>query len=535
MQAKDKRIQELQDANAELTDRVHDAETRADTNTALADRQRRTCETLQASLDKEAKLRAEEATAAQHAQSVAEDAMHRHEARIQELEASLAEARSTVSRIQDGASQAERATQVAVKARTRSESLVENLKRNVRATGGHVVWCGVSTRAKHASPHHMGVFAQVEASEEQLAELKQEAQQAHAATAASQRDVARLEGQVAALRHAHDDTSQRLVAAEDRIAELRVHHAALHVGLCTRIDPAFALCVWLCVVVAVSVCLCVVDVPQSQLSDTKQAHHTTLRELERERDSSQQLEEQLTAAQADAATAQSQLSAATAMQADLRAALDDTADELHAAQDAAQQATSALSTARRDLAAAAQERDAAVDEAAALQKRVAGLSDDLHRAEATERRLRSRLTAEGQGVDQVRAELEEELAVTAALREQLKSVEVDRDALRREKGRAEVRPLALAQPGCVCGAVVTLSWGSLLLCVDVECGCVVVAVRHTTGGAQAGAGAAAIKRGRTAHRSAASCGRSASTTCRNVRAAASRGGSRPIQGAGGGT
>ena len=67
MQAKDKRIQELQDANAELTDRVHDAETRADTNTALADRQRRTCETLQASLDKEAKLRAEEATAAQHA------------------------------------------------------------------------------------------------------------------------------------------------------------------------------------------------------------------------------------------------------------------------------------------------------------------------------------------------------------------------------------------------------------------------------------------------------------------------------------
>ena len=229
----------------------------------------------------------------------------------------------------------------------------------------------------------------------------------------------------------------------------------------------FALCVWLCVVVAVSVCLCVVDVPQSQLSDTKQAHHTTLRELERERDSSQQLEEQLTAAQADAATAQSQLSAATAMQADLRAALDDTADELHAAQDAAQQATSALSTARRDLAAAAQERDAAVDEAAALQKRVAGLSDDLHRAEATERRLRSRLTAEGQGVDQVRAELEEELAVTAALREQLKSVEVDRDALRREKGRAEVRPLALAQPGCVYGAVVTLSWGSLLLCVDV--------------------------------------------------------------------
>ena len=291
----------------------------------------------------------------------------------------------------------------------------------------------------------------------------------------------------------------------------------------------------MCLCVCVSVCLCVVDVPQSQLSDTKQAHHTTLRELERERDSSQQLEEQLTAAQADAATAQSQLSAATAMQADLRAALDDTADELHAAQDAAQQATSALSTARRDLAAATQERDAAVDEAAALQKRVAGLSDDVHRAEATERRLRSRLTAEGQGVDQVRAELEEELAVTAALREQLKSVEVDRDALRREKGRAEVRPLALAQPGCVCGAVVTLSWGSLLLCVDVECGCVVVAVRHTTGGAQAGAGAAAIKRGRTAHRSAASCGRSASTTCRNVRAAASRGGSRPIQGAGGGT
>ena len=281
MQAKDKRIQELQDANAELTDRVHDAETRADTNTALADRQRRTCETLQASLDKEAKLRAEEATAAQHAQSIAEDAMHRHEARIQELEASLAEARSTVSRIQDGASQAERATQVAVKARTRSESLVENLKRNVRATGGHVVWCGVSTRAKHASPHHMGVFAQVEASEEQLAELKQEAQQAHAATAASQRDVARLEGQVAALRHAHDDTSQRLVAAEDRIAELRVRHAALHVAYAralTRCSLSVCGCVWLwlCLCVCVSVCLCVcVSVCRGRASVTTLRHEAS--------------------------------------------------------------------------------------------------------------------------------------------------------------------------------------------------------------------------------------------------------------------
>lgn len=102
-------------------------------------------------------------------------------------------------------------------------------------------------------------------------------------------------------------------------------------------------------------------------------------------------------------------------------------------------ASTELKEKRAALAAAVSTASTGAAATESLTERVAELERELEQVRQSERRARTRLKAQEGAVAEVRAELEAEVSVTSGLREQLKSVEVDRDALQRAHSRSQVR------------------------------------------------------------------------------------------------